>query len=100
DGETSRVLVSKLALFDAPLTAQEAGILGTAGASLELPAFEGLSWTGAAGSEWSTAVLPGTKNWVLQGDGTTPRDFEDFDSVIFGDGAGTTTVEIGNGDVT
>ncbi len=99
DGETSRVLVSKLALFDDRLGAQEAGILGSAGASLELPVFETLSWTGAAGSEWSTGILPGTKNWVLESDGTTPRDFEDFDTVIFGDTAGSTTVEIGNGDV-
>lgn len=99
DGETSRVVVANLALYNGQLTAQEAGILGSAGASLVLPNLETLSWSGAAGSEWSTNVIAGSKNWVLESDGTTPKDFETFDTVHFKDTAATPTVTIANGDV-
>ena len=99
DGETSRALVSNLALYNGRLTAQEAGILGAAGAPLVLPTLETLSWSGAASSEWSANVIAGSKNWVLESDGTTPRDFESYDTVHFKDGATTGNVAIANGDV-
>lgn len=49
-------------------------------------------WTGALGSEWSTATLAAPKNWAL-----TPSQNADFitnDAVLFDDRATTTTVAL------
>ena len=101
DGETSRVVVSELALFDSRLSTQEATLLGTAGSSLDLPRSAAITWTGAASGEWSTAVLAEPKNWVFDSDLITTTDFQDLDKVAFDDTAATAapTIELSNGDV-
>ena len=50
-------------------------------------------WTGAQSSEWSTATIPGSKNWALPGVGGT-TDYLAGDIVLFDDNATTTTPDI------
>lgn len=100
DGETSRVVVSNLALFDSRLSATQATLLGSANASLDLPRSEPITWTGAAGSEWSNAVMSAPKNWTLDAD-TSATDFQRLDKVTFNDGAtgAAPAITLSNGDV-
>ncbi|MEO5712092.1 MAG: autotransporter-associated beta strand repeat-containing protein [Luteolibacter sp.] len=49
-------------------------------------------WTGALGSEWSTATLAAPKNWALAASQTT--DFITNDAILFDDRATSTTVNI------
>lgn len=55
-------------------------------------------WTGAQGSEWSTATIAGAKNWQLEGGGAA-TDYLAGDIVMFTDSATQTTVEIPVADV-
>ena len=56
-------------------------------------------WTGAQSSEWSTATIPGSKNWQLVSGGTA-TDFITYDVALFNDNAtGTTSVTINTTDV-
>ncbi len=97
--EQSRIIVSRIALFDERLSDAEIALLGAAGNSLVLPDPQPLTWTGATSGEWSNDVLGSPKNWVLQSDGTTESDFENLDTVLFDDTASITTIDISNGDV-
>ncbi|WP_367874223.1 beta strand repeat-containing protein [Luteolibacter sp. Populi] len=56
-------------------------------------------WTGALGSEWSTATLPAPKNWVLSTSPGTTTDFLANNAVIFNDSATGNTVDISVADV-
>jgi autotransporter-associated beta strand protein len=56
-------------------------------------------WTGALSTEWSTDVLPGAGNWVLNSNGTTKTDFLTDDHPLFDDTATGTTVDISDADV-
>lgn len=98
DGETSRAIVGNLALFNGPLTVQQIGLLGVAGDSVNLPTIETLTWSAATSTEWSTGVIPGAKNWKLASDGVSARDFDNLDTVVFGN-TGVGTVNLSNGDV-
>ncbi|MFM7181417.1 MAG: beta strand repeat-containing protein, partial [Verrucomicrobiales bacterium] len=55
-------------------------------------------WTGALGSEWSTATLDAPKNWVLQ-TAATATDFLANDDVTFDDTATNFTPDISSGNV-
>ncbi|MCW1922640.1 autotransporter-associated beta strand repeat-containing protein [Luteolibacter arcticus] len=63
------------------------------------PVSKNLTWSGLAGSEWSTNAIPGAKNWVLTSDGVTAANFANSDAVLFDDVATGTTVDISNGNV-
>ncbi|MGN6370263.1 MAG: autotransporter-associated beta strand repeat-containing protein, partial [Phycisphaerae bacterium] len=71
-----------------------------------LPGFIGLTitgdapkWTGAQNGNWTTAVIPGSKNWQLISSGT-PTDYITGDTVLFDDSAtGTTNVTISDANV-
>jgi autotransporter-associated beta strand protein len=66
--------------------------------SLQILGYEYISWSGAADSNWTTAVIPSPKNWMLGG--ATATDFITSDAVVFDDSAtGTTAVEISDADV-
>lgn len=56
-------------------------------------------WSGAQSSEWSTAVIAGSKNWVLDSNNASTTDYLAGDTVVFNDFATTTTVDISNGNV-
>lgn len=75
---------------------------GVAGILISPPPLETgveVVWTGALGSEWSTAVLDAPKNWVLADAPGTPADFGTGDAVRFDDSATGTTIAITAGDV-
>ena len=57
-------------------------------------------WSGAFGTEWSTAVITAPKNWVLNSDGVTTTDYISGDTVRFDDTATGYTVDISVADVT
>ncbi|WP_035613273.1 autotransporter-associated beta strand repeat-containing protein [Haloferula sp. BvORR071] len=57
-------------------------------------------WSGAAGSEWSTATIAAPKNWVLSNAPATTTDFLTNDAVVFNDNATGNTVDISVADVT
>ena len=58
-------------------------------------------WTGSFSTEWSTGVIGGTKNWVLNGGGAQ-TDFIASDKVVFNDtaSAASPVVDISVADVT
>ncbi len=60
-------------------------------------------WSGAQSSEWSAAILPGSKNWYLPPSLANITDYIDLpnpDTVIFNDTAtGSTTVDVSVADV-
>ncbi|WP_035606412.1 autotransporter-associated beta strand repeat-containing protein [Haloferula sp. BvORR071] len=101
DGETSRVVVSELALMDTRLSAAEVTLLGTAGSPVNPPRAAPITWKGGASGEWSNAVISAPKNWVLDSDGLTTTDFQKFDKVTFDDNAAgaTPAISLSNGDV-
>ena len=78
-----------------------AGVLGylsnnTANASVDL-VVTGVTiplWSGALGTEWSTATLAAPKNWVLNSDGVTPIDYLDGEAVRFDDSAASPNVSL------
>ena len=56
-------------------------------------------WTGAQSNSWTTAAIPGAKNWKLQTSGTA-TDFLSNDLVLFNDNlTGNSTVNISDADV-
>lgn len=67
---------------------------GNTSVDLNVSLVDTARWSGALSSEWSTAVLGGSKNWVLNSDGTTPTDYLAGDTVSFTDSATTTTVDV------
>ena len=60
---------------------------------------DSLLWSGSQSTEWSTNVIPGAKNWVLNSNHITAADFLVNDSVVFDDTATTTTVDISTGNI-
>lgn len=56
-------------------------------------------WTGAAGSEWSTATLASPKNWQILPSPGTAADYIDGVPVQFDDLAATGSVLLSNGNV-
>jgi autotransporter-associated beta strand protein len=67
------------------------------GSALQLVVSSAYTWTGAQSSEWSTAIIAGSKNWNLDGN---PTDYADGLAVFFDDTATNKTVEITGADVT
>src|SRR5690606_19190514 len=55
-------------------------------------------WTGAHGSEWSTAIIASPKNWVLDSN-SAATDFIANDVVLFNDSASNNTVDVSGADV-
>ena len=60
----------------------------------DLPA---MNWTGVQSTEWSTAVIAGSKNWNLGG---SPLDYTDGQAVLFDGTATNYTVDLSVADVT
>jgi autotransporter-associated beta strand protein len=56
-----------------------------------------LCWTGSQGSEWSTNVVSGSKNWQVAGAGAA--DYTNCAATTFDDSAATTIVDISATDV-
>jgi fibronectin-binding autotransporter adhesin len=66
---------------------------------LSVTGVDTIRWSGAVSSAWSTAVIAGAKNWVLNSNGVTPTDYLAGDGVSFTDSAQTTLVNISAADV-
>jgi autotransporter-associated beta strand protein len=58
---------------------------------------DGYYWTGAQSSEWSTATIAGSKNWILDGNSV---DYVNDVKVVFDSTATNQTVDITGADVT
>ena len=56
-------------------------------------------WSGALGTEWSTAVLAAPKNWVLNSNSATGTDFLSGEPVVFNDNATGTAVDVSGANV-
>lgn len=67
------------------------------GSAVQLVVSSAYTWSGAQSSEWSTAVIAGSKNWILDGG---PADYANGLAVFFDDTAANKTVEITGADVT
>jgi autotransporter-associated beta strand protein len=65
--------------------------------AVQLVVSSAYTWTGAQSSEWSTATIAGSKNWILDG---SPADYANAVGVIFDSSATNQTVEITGADVT
>lgn len=65
--------------------------LSHAGGAVQLVVASACTWTGAQSSEWSTAIIGGSKNWSLDG---SPADYADGLAVFFDDSAANKTVAI------
>ncbi|MCU0795185.1 MAG: autotransporter-associated beta strand repeat-containing protein [Akkermansiaceae bacterium] len=70
-------------------------LIDSAGA-VQLVVSSVFTWSGAESSEWSTDIIPGAKNWNLDG---SPADYVDGFVVSFDDTATNKTVEITGADV-
>lgn len=73
---------------------------GNTSVDLNVSLVDTARWSGALGSEWSTATLANPKNWVLNSNGTTPTNYLENDTVSFTDSATTTTVDVSVANVT
>jgi fibronectin-binding autotransporter adhesin len=71
--------------------------LNNTGSAVQLVVSSAYTWTGAQSSEWSTAIIAGSKNWNLDG---SPADYANGLAVFFDDTATNKTVEITGADVT
>lgn len=72
-------------------------VLTDTGSAVQLVVSSAYTWTGAQSSEWSTAIISGSKNWNLDG---SPADYANGFAVFFDDTATNKTVEITGADVT
>lgn len=70
--------------------------LSDSGSAVQLVVSSAFTWTGAQSSEWSTAVIAGSKNWILDGG---PADYADDFAVFFDNTATNKTVQITGSDV-
>ena len=86
---------SAYALGTAP--AGKSYALSDTGSAVQLVVSSAFAWTGAQSSEWSTAIIAGSKNWNLDG---SPADYADGLAVFFDDTATNKTVEITGANVT
>jgi autotransporter-associated beta strand protein len=68
------------------------------GIVLDVVPVPSLRWTGAASSEWSTAVIGAPKNWELSASPGSGVDFTPLSPVLFGE-SGARTVSINGADV-
>lgn len=71
--------------------------LNDTGNAVQLVVSSAYTWTGAQSSEWSTAIIAGSKNWNLDG---SPADYANGLAVFFDDTATNKTVDITGADVT
>lgn len=82
------------------LGARQTATIGDSGSAITLTiSGDTPVWTGAESGDWSTEVIPGSKNWELE-IGGTPTDFLTNDQVIFDDSAsGNTDIDISTANV-
>ena len=73
---------------------------GSTSIDLNVTGVDSARWSGGVGSEWSTANIGGSKNWVLNSNGVTSTDYISGDTVVFDDTATTPAVDIGVANVT
>lgn len=71
--------------------------LNDTGSAVQLVVSSAYTWTGDQSSEWSTAIIAGSKNWNLDG---SPADYANGLAVFFDNTATNKTVEITGADVT
>jgi autotransporter-associated beta strand protein len=71
--------------------------LVNAAGAVQLTVSDPSIWTGAQSSEWSTNIIPGSKNWSVSG---SPADYISGAAVNFDDTATGYTVDISVADVT
>ena len=71
--------------------------LVNAAGAVQLTVSDPSIWTGAQSSEWSTSIIPGSKNWTVSG---SPADYVNGAAVIFDNSAPNKTVDISVADVT
>jgi autotransporter-associated beta strand protein len=71
--------------------------LSDTGSAVQLVVTSAYVWTGSQSSEWSTAIIAGSKNWTLD---SSPTDYVNDIAVIFDSTAANKTVDITGADVT
>jgi autotransporter-associated beta strand protein len=71
--------------------------LVNAAGAVQLTVSDPSIWTGAQSSEWSTNIIPGSKNWSVSG---SPADYISGAAVNFDDTATGYTVDVSVADVT